>query len=82
MNIPKEIANKSGSPIQIYRNKDFLAQVFIENGELRLSVNRTQLNKNGDWRDDISWDELFMIKNACLIFGCIERNILLPLNYK
>ena len=63
--IPPDVANKKGAPIQMFRNKDFLAQLFIENGKLRLSINRTQLNTNGDWMDNISWDELFMIKNSC-----------------
>lgn len=51
--------------LRVLRSRGFLIQVFRESGHIRISVNRTLLNKNGLWRDDISWDELQKIKAWC-----------------
>lgn len=52
--------------IGAWRSCDFLVQVVHENqsGYLRISVNRSALDENGGWRQDISWDELQHIKNS------------------
>lgn len=50
--------------VRAMRNKDFLVQIFREKECVRLSINRTELNKEATrWRDGITWDELQDIKN-------------------
>lgn len=46
----------------VWRSKDFLAQVYLEPGNVvRISVNRTA-RRLGMWEDGITWDELMRIK--------------------
>lgn len=50
--------------IKVVRNKNFLVQIFNEKHACRLSINRTELNKDGTaWKDGITWDEMQNIKN-------------------
>lgn len=51
--------------MEVWFNPFFLVQVFKENaGVIRLTINATNLGKNGMWKDGIGWDELQQIKNA------------------
>lgn len=55
-------------PILAWRNRDFLAQLFVEgdDGEhLRLTINRAYINATGAWSDGITWDELMAVKAGC-----------------
>lgn len=53
-------------PREVWRSRDFLVQIFIEDGHLRLSVCRTSFNGSGDrWADGISWDDLQRLKGEC-----------------
>lgn len=49
-------------PYAVWRSKGFLVQSFIENGCVRLSINRTKLRNDGLWEDGITWDELMECK--------------------
>lgn len=50
-------------PINVMRSKFFLVQIFDEgNGITRMSVNRTELDDEGGWREGITWDELQELK--------------------
>lgn len=49
----------------VWRSSDFLVQVINEGGHIRLSINRAQIDDSGQWKDNITWDELQHIKNAC-----------------
>lgn len=50
--------------MRVMRNKDFLVQLFKEDGNLlRMTVNRTRLKEVGRWDDNITWDELQEIKS-------------------
>lgn len=50
-------------PIEVWRSRQFLVQVFQENGGIeRLSVIRTEILPNGRWAENITWDELQEIK--------------------
>lgn len=62
--VPKTEADEKKMPLEIWRSRCFLVQVFATptNGIERLSVNRTTLAPNGRWSDNISWDELQQIK--------------------
>jgi len=49
----------------VLRNRDFLVQIFVTaDGTTRLSINRTDIDDQGAWKDRITWDELQTIKNA------------------
>ena len=52
--------------MRVWRSRFFLAQIFplIEGGQ-RLSVCRCEITREGDWRADISWQELMDIKAEC-----------------
>jgi hypothetical protein len=53
----------------VFRSREFLVQVF--GGDItRLSVNRTDLNEQGQWRDGISWEELQAVKDGCGFSDC------------
>lgn len=64
--VPKELWPQlptKKTPIQIFRSKFFLVQVFDEGeGVTRLTVNRGMLDKSGRWVDGITWDELQDLK--------------------
>lgn len=52
--------------IALYRSNRFLVQVYVENnGVVRLSVCRTEINNRGQWQENIAWEELQEIKNQC-----------------
>jgi hypothetical protein len=51
-------------PLEIWRSREFLVQIFKPiNGGERMSVNRTEIDEAGGWRQGISWDELMKIKH-------------------
>lgn len=60
--------DRPGAPVQVWRSRDFLVQVFEEKAPalVRLSINRTTVRAGGDrWDDSISWDELQRLKGEC-----------------
>jgi len=52
------VANRT----RIFRSKKYLVQEFDEQSCIRISVNRTVMNSNGRWDENITWDELQEIK--------------------
>ena len=51
--------------VAVWRSQKYLVQQYVEkSGVSRLTVCRTALNNNGQWRDNITWDELQWIKSA------------------
>lgn len=55
-------------PVEVWRSRDFLVQVYAVAGESRLerlSVNRTTVKAPGRWDDEITWDELQRLKREC-----------------
>jgi hypothetical protein len=56
-------------PAAVYRSSRFLAQLFQElDGSVRISINRTAIDRDGYWLADLSWDELQELKRQ-LGFG-------------
>lgn len=53
------------APKRAWRSRDFLAQLYDQNGQWRLSVNRAEIGSDGRWKDGITWDELQRIKSEC-----------------
>jgi hypothetical protein len=51
------------SRVEVWRSQSYLVQVFDkENGAWRVSVNRTELDSNGHYKDGLTWEELMEIK--------------------
>lgn len=51
-------------PEKMYRNRRFLVQIFAPaRGARRLTVCRTEITRDGNYRDGITWDELQEIKS-------------------
>ena len=52
--------------VALWRSNRFLVQVYVEeNGVVRLSICRTEINSRGQWQENITWEELQEIKNQC-----------------
>lgn len=50
-------------PFKVMRSRYFLLQAFSEpTGEIRLSICRTELDNDGEWKADICWDDLQSLK--------------------
>lgn len=48
---------------RVWRSRFFLVQEFVEeDGVIRLTINRTDVNRDGEWKDGITWQELQDIK--------------------
>lgn len=53
-------------PQRAWRSNRFVVLEFAEaEGISRLSINRTAIDRNGDWLDGITWDELQLLKQQC-----------------
>lgn len=51
------------TPSETWASHDFLVQVFKSEGKpTRLSISRTELANDGNWKDGITWDEMQKIK--------------------
>jgi len=52
--------------IAVWRSRDYLVQAYDEScGIIRLSINRTEVRPDRQWKDGLSWDELQEIKRQC-----------------
>lgn len=50
---------------EVWASRDWLVQVYVEDGVERLSINRTTLRLDDHrWVDGITWDELMEVKAA------------------
>jgi hypothetical protein len=61
------LCHKCAGPkrIQVWRSRTLLVQVFGATGDapcIRMSVNRTELDDTGRFRDGLTWDELMEAK--------------------
>lgn len=76
--IPASSAADS-SRIEVWRSRHFLAQVFTAQTGLRISINRTTIDRrSGRWHDNITWDELMLIKRQIGYGVQFERNLCQP----
>ena len=64
---PATTGPDGGELESVWRSKDFLAQVYKENEQkvVRISIVRAALDNDGNFKADISWDDLQRIKNEC-----------------
>lgn len=52
-----------GKILEVWLSGKYMVQVYDEgNGLKRLSVNRTIINQDGQWQDNLTWDELQEVK--------------------
>ena len=51
--------------VSVWLNDKFLVQVFKKRDVFRLSVNRVTMNDSGRWDENITWDELQVVKHQC-----------------
>lgn len=59
------IQNRPPGLIAVFRSRELLVQVFEEKDHVfRLSVNRTQINEKGIWKDGITWEQLQAVKKS------------------
>ena len=58
---------KGVTVLEVWRSHGFFAQLVQEetSGAIRLSVNRTMIDRHGDWLADIAWEDLQRIKSEC-----------------
>lgn len=51
--------------LKVYRSNQFLVQIYAAAAPAlyRLSIHRTEIDLDGRWRADITWDELQEVKN-------------------
>ena len=70
---PSEMPVKHEDPAftEAWRSRYFLAQVFNDATGKRISINRTSVDRrNGRWTDDITCDELMLIKRQIGFGDC------------
>lgn len=58
------VSDDPRAPIRAWRNRYFLAALYLEHGRQRLSINSAEIDSSGDWKDGITWDQLQAIKSA------------------
>lgn len=52
------------APRRAWRSRDYLVQFYVESrtGIGRLSINRAEIDSDGNWKDGITWDTLQRLK--------------------
>lgn len=62
--LPSPVASPK-APKRAWRNRDYLVQLYQEPSlHYRLTINSTQLLASGHYKDGLTWDELWAIKDA------------------
>ncbi|MFW2011588.1 DUF7694 domain-containing protein [Acinetobacter bereziniae] len=65
-----EQSQRPNAPIKVYKNGEFLVQIFNLGGEpTRITVNKVK-RKGNNWVDGITWDQLMQIKR---LLGYADR---------
>lgn len=52
-------------PIHVWKSQAFLVQQFHEGEHVRLTISRTEIQNDGQWKDGITWDEINECKRQC-----------------
>lgn len=59
----REFIHGAGRPKRVWRSRGFLVQAYGEiPGHVRLSICRAELDRDGQWTANISWEELQELK--------------------
>jgi len=51
--------------MEVWRSRGFLVQVYYQGEVKRLSVCRTTIKQNGNWAEEITWNDLQALKEQC-----------------
>ncbi len=51
------------APFQVFRSRQFCAFLYEENQQVRITVNRSELDAAGGWKDGITWEQLQWVKS-------------------
>lgn len=66
---PVGVVGAGKPPRVVYRSREFIALVYDEHFDdqvyHRISVCRTAMKPDGNYEDEISWDELMRVKREC-----------------
>lgn len=57
-----DVPSKGNKPLVAWASRDFLVQMYDDNGYTRITINRTSIDNEGNWVDGITWDEIQKIK--------------------
>ena len=64
----KDLTCMGKAPEACFRNRSFFVMLFMDDCDgtpyLRMSVNRTELDKDGGWMGGMTWDELMAVKRG------------------
>lgn len=61
---PQSVQWLAKVPIEVWRSRAFLVQIFSESGVERITVCRTRITGQ-TWQDGITWDDLQRLKREC-----------------
>lgn len=57
------VPKKTSEPHGVWRSRDFFVAAYLSgSGDLRLTVNRSDVGNDGNWKDGITWEELMECK--------------------
>lgn len=65
---PEGVKEMERQPESVWRSRFILVQIFREREDpplRRMTVCRSEVDSFGDWKDNLSWDELHMAKVQC-----------------
>lgn len=48
--------------LKVFRSRYYLVQVFEDGDVIRLSINKTEVNNDGSWKENIGWEDLQQLK--------------------
>lgn len=49
-------------PVRCWRSREFLVALYHDQGFDRLSINRAEIQNDGNWKEYITWDEIQRLK--------------------
>lgn len=62
--IPQEMTSGAkGAPVRAWRSREFAAFEYHEGNYVRISVNKSEIDNTGNWKDGITWDDLQRVKS-------------------
>ena len=62
LEISEEKQAQQPTLMRALRSRYFLVQVFEDGDVIRMSVNKTDVNPDGSWKENVSWEDLQQLK--------------------
>jgi len=60
--ISEEKQSQQPTLMRALRSRYYLVQIFEDGDVIRMSVNKTDVNNDGSWKENISWEDLQQLK--------------------